>query len=159
MEPWCLVFPFFLLYLLSFCNYMKTFIYLHQQKSYVLCIITFSPFWGYWGIIWQVEEIHFVGFLSKLLETKMTQVLRFELGQVHMCFRLSASFFSSLIWNTNYDAITFVHQIYSVGVSVFLGGNKPSRTGDVRGDISINFSCDPEISSKLVKLLSVDIIK
>lgn len=41
-------------------------------------------------------------------------------------------------------------QIYTVGVSVFLGGNKPSRTANVRGDISINFSCDPEISSKLV---------
>lgn len=41
-------------------------------------------------------------------------------------------------------------QIYSVGVSVFLGGNKPSRTGDVRGDVSVNFSCDPDIASKLV---------
>lgn len=42
-------------------------------------------------------------------------------------------------------------QIYSVNVAVFLGGNKPSRTGDVRGDISVNFSCDPDISSKLVR--------
>lgn len=41
-------------------------------------------------------------------------------------------------------------QIYSVSVSVFLGGNKPSRTGDVRGDISVYFSCDPDISSRLV---------
>ncbi|GMH03369.1 hypothetical protein Nepgr_005208 [Nepenthes gracilis] len=70
-----------------------------------------------------IEEIHFVGFLSKLLETKMMQVLRFKHGQ-----------------------------IYSAGVNVFLGGNKPSRTGDVRGDISINFSCDPYISSTLVDL-------
>ncbi|XP_054811480.1 zinc protease PQQL-like isoform X3 [Prosopis cineraria] len=77
-----------------------------------------------------VEEIHFVGFLSKLLETKMTQVLRFELGQ-----------------------------IYSVGVSIFLGGNKPSRTCDVRGDISINFSCDPGISSKLVDLALNEILR
>ncbi|KAH9801198.1 zinc protease PQQL-like [Citrus sinensis] len=70
-----------------------------------------------------VEEINYVGFLSKLLETKMMQVLRFKHGQ-----------------------------IYSASVSVFLGGNKHSRTGDVRGDISINFSCDPEISFKLVDL-------
>ncbi|KAH9623003.1 hypothetical protein KSS87_020828 [Heliosperma pusillum] len=70
-----------------------------------------------------IEEIHYVGFLSKLLETKMMQVLRFKHGQ-----------------------------IYSVGVSVFLGGNKPSRTGDVRGDISINFSCDPSASSTLVEM-------
>ncbi|KAL3535658.1 hypothetical protein ACH5RR_004119 [Cinchona calisaya] len=70
-----------------------------------------------------MEDVHFVGFLSKLLETKILQVLRFKHGQ-----------------------------IYSVGVSVFLGGNKPSRIGNVRGDISINFSCDPEISSTLVDL-------
>ncbi|POO00604.1 Coenzyme PQQ biosynthesis protein [Trema orientale] len=77
-----------------------------------------------------VEEIHFVGFLSKLLETKITQVLRFKHGQ-----------------------------IYAAGVSVFLGGNRPSRTGDVRGDISINFSCDPEISSKLVDLTLDEILR
>ncbi|KAK9102226.1 hypothetical protein Sjap_019480 [Stephania japonica] len=71
-----------------------------------------------------MEEIHFVGFLSKLLETKIMQVLRFKHGQ-----------------------------IYSVGVSVFLGGNKPSRTGDVRGDINVNFSCDPDIAWKLVDLV------
>ncbi|KAJ4846270.1 hypothetical protein Tsubulata_008787 [Turnera subulata] len=70
-----------------------------------------------------VEEIHSVGFLSKLLETKIMQVLRFKHGQ-----------------------------IYSAAVSVFLGGNRPSRTGDVRGDISINFSCDPGFSSKLVDI-------
>ncbi|XP_068652946.1 zinc protease PQQL-like [Aristolochia californica] len=70
-----------------------------------------------------MEEIHYVGFLSKLLETKIMQVLRFKHGQ-----------------------------IYSAGVSVFLGGNKPSRSGDVRGDISVIFSCDPDISWKLVDL-------
>ncbi|XP_019051662.1 PREDICTED: zinc protease PQQL-like isoform X2 [Nelumbo nucifera] len=70
-----------------------------------------------------MEEIHFVGFLSKLLETKIMQVLRFKHGQ-----------------------------IYSAGVTVFLGGNKPSKTEDVRGDISINFSCDPDISRMLVDL-------
>ncbi|KAL2930027.1 Zinc protease PQQL-like [Bienertia sinuspersici] len=76
-----------------------------------------------------IEEIHFVGFLSKLLETKMMQVLRFKHGQ-----------------------------IYSAAVSVFLGGNKPSRTGDVRGDISINFSCDPSMSSTLVDLALDEIL-
>lgn len=33
-------------------------------------------------IKWQVEDIHVVGFLSKLLETKIMQVLRFKHGQV-----------------------------------------------------------------------------
>ncbi|KAL4334276.1 hypothetical protein GQ457_07G040060 [Hibiscus cannabinus] len=77
-----------------------------------------------------VEEIHCVGFLSKLIETKILQVLRFKYGQ-----------------------------IYSACVSVFLGGNKPSRTGDVRGDMSINFSCDPEISSKLVDLALEEVVR
>ncbi|EXB38800.1 putative zinc protease pqqL [Morus notabilis] len=77
-----------------------------------------------------IEEIHFVGFLSKLLETKITQVLRFKHGQ-----------------------------IYSADVSVFLGGNKFSRTGDIRGDISVNFSCDPEISSNLVDLTLDEILR
>ncbi|XP_044463821.1 zinc protease PQQL-like isoform X1 [Mangifera indica] len=76
-----------------------------------------------------VEEINYVGFLSKFLEMKMLQVLRFKHGQ-----------------------------IYSAGVSVFLGGNKHSRTGDVRGDISINFSCDPEVSPKLVDLALDEIL-
>lgn len=77
-----------------------------------------------------MQEIHFVGFLSKLLETKIMQVLRFKHGQ-----------------------------IYSAGVSVFLGGNKPSRTGDIRGDISINFSCDPDISSTLVDIALDEILR
>lgn len=76
-----------------------------------------------------MEDVHFVGFLSKLLETKILQVLRFKHGQ-----------------------------IYSVGVSVFLGGNKPSRVGIIRGDISVNFSCDPDISSTLVDLALDEIL-
>ncbi|CAN6441507.1 unnamed protein product [Victoria cruziana] len=76
-----------------------------------------------------MEEIHFVGFVSKLLETKIMQVLRFQHGQ-----------------------------IYSVTVSVFLGGNKPSRSGDVRGDIAVNFSCDPDSSWKLVELALAEVI-
>lgn len=36
-------------------------------------------------IVLKMEEIHCVGFLSKLLETKIMQVLRFKHGQV---FRL-----------------------------------------------------------------------
>jgi hypothetical protein len=74
------------------------------------------------------EDIHYVGFLSKLLETKIMQVLRFKYGQV-----------------------------YSVNVGVFLGGNKPSRSGDVRGDISVNFSCDPDMPSKLAEFVLEEI--
>ncbi|KAJ8766724.1 hypothetical protein K2173_005335 [Erythroxylum novogranatense] len=77
-----------------------------------------------------VDEIHNIGFLSKLLETKILQILRFKHGQ-----------------------------IYSAGVSVFLGGNKPSRTGDIKGDININFSCDPDISLKLVDLALNEVLR
>ncbi|KAI7988214.1 Zinc protease PQQL-like [Camellia lanceoleosa] len=48
------------------------------------------------------------------------------------------------------QVLRFKHgQIYSAGISVFLGGNKPSRVDNVRGDISVNFSCDPDISTTL----------
>ncbi|KAK4483651.1 hypothetical protein RD792_010852 [Penstemon davidsonii] len=77
-----------------------------------------------------MEDIHMIGFMSKLLETKIVQVLRFKHGQ-----------------------------IYSAGVSAFLGGNKPSRVGNIRGDISVNFSCDPDISSILVNLALDEILR
>ncbi|GAA0155968.1 metalloprotease [Lithospermum erythrorhizon] len=76
-----------------------------------------------------MEDVHYIGFVSKLLETKIVQILRFKHGQ-----------------------------IYSAGVSVFLGGNKPSRVGNVRGDISVNFSCDPQISSTLVDVALDEIL-
>ncbi|KAH1049403.1 hypothetical protein GLYMA_08G030800v4 [Glycine max] len=66
-------------------------------------------------------------------------------------FTFPTSIHREVVWSPMVEAQCLV-QIYSVGVSVFLGGNKPSRIGDVRGDISINFSCDPEISSKLVDI-------
>ncbi|XP_047310984.1 zinc protease PQQL-like [Impatiens glandulifera] len=77
-----------------------------------------------------MEDIHLVGYLSKLLETKMMQLLRFKHGQ-----------------------------IYSAGVSVFLGGNKPSRSSTVRCDISVNFSCDPDISKSLVDITLNEILR
>nr|XP_043621332.1 zinc protease PQQL-like [Erigeron canadensis] len=77
-----------------------------------------------------MEDVHFTGFLSKLLEAKIIQVLRFKHGQ-----------------------------IYSAGVSVFLGGNKPSRVGNARGDISVNFSCDPGVAHELVDLALDEIVR
>lgn len=76
------------------------------------------------------------------------QVLRFKYGQVRNLFYI----WLGIPWSLEEFLWTCpcVLQIYSVNVAVFLGGNKPSRTGDVRGDISVNFSCDPDISSKLV---------
>ena len=98
----------------------------------------------------KTEDIHYVGFLSKLLETKIMQVLRFKYGQVKSWapeHHLDLIIRFNLVFN---EYIILVLQVYSVNVSVFLGGNKPSRSGDVRGDISVNFSCDPDMSSKLV---------
>ncbi|CAI9259574.1 unnamed protein product [Lactuca saligna] len=77
-----------------------------------------------------MEDVHFIGFLSKLLEAKIIQILRFKHGQ-----------------------------IYSAGVSVFLGGNKPSRVGNARGDISVNFSCDPDVALALVDLALDEILR
>lgn len=44
-------------------------------------------------------------------------------------------------------------QVYSVAVSVFLGGSKPSRVENVRGDVAVGFSCDPDSAWKLVCIL------
>jgi hypothetical protein len=43
--------------------------------------------------------------------------------------------------------------VYSVSVSAFVGGSKPSRFGNVRGDVAVSFSCDPDIAWKLVCLV------
>ena len=53
----------------------------------------------------------------------------------------------------------FVYQIYSAGILVFLGGNKPSRVGNARGDISVNFSCDPDVALALVCSLTFPLLK
>ncbi|KAG0557873.1 hypothetical protein KC19_11G163400 [Ceratodon purpureus] len=76
-----------------------------------------------------MEEVHYTGFICKLLETKIMQVLRFKHGQV-----------------------------YTVAVSAFLGGSKPSRFGNVRGDVAVSFSCDPDVAWKLVDF-SLDEVK
>ncbi|XP_057536975.1 zinc protease PQQL-like isoform X1 [Amaranthus tricolor] len=70
-----------------------------------------------------LEEFWFVTFLSQLLQTKMTQALRFKYGE-----------------------------IYSVSVDSNFGYNKPSKTADLEGEITIDFSCDPTVSSSLVDI-------
>ncbi|KAI5664619.1 hypothetical protein M9H77_23942 [Catharanthus roseus] len=108
-----------------------------------------------------MEDVHFVGFLSKLLETKILQVLRFKHGQVFVfcLFWLFICCYMPCSMSQLFLRMYSCKQIYSVGVSVFLGGNKPSRVGNVRGDISVNFSCDPDISSALVDLALDEILR
>jgi hypothetical protein len=50
------------------------------------------------------------------------------------------------------EGLKLPFQVYSVAVSAFLGGSKPSRSGNVRGDVAINFSCDPDSAWKLVSI-------
>ncbi|XVE54136.1 hypothetical protein DITRI_Ditri03aG0056800 [Diplodiscus trichospermus] len=76
------------------------------------------------------EEIHYTWFLSKLLETKLLQLLRFKHGQ-----------------------------IYSASVSEFIDGDLPCLDSDILGDIRIDFSCDPKISLKLVDLALNEIFR
>lgn len=75
-----------------------------------------------------MEEIHWTFLMCKLLETKIMQVLRFKHSQV-----------------------------YSVSVTTFLGGSRPSRSGDLRGDIAISFSHDPGSTWKLVDLVMEEV--
>ena len=44
----------------------------------------------------------------------------------------------------------FDWQIYSVSVDSDFGHSKPSKTADLEGEISIGFSCDPNVSATLV---------
>ncbi|KAL8153827.1 hypothetical protein V2J09_011594 [Rumex salicifolius] len=76
------------------------------------------------------EEVYFIALLSQLLTTKMTEVLRFQHGQ-----------------------------IYSVSVSSDFDYNKPSRTEDLCGDINISFSCNPEASDNLVEIALNEIMR
>ncbi|KAL8136373.1 hypothetical protein V2J09_002374 [Rumex salicifolius] len=76
------------------------------------------------------EEVYFIALLSQLLETKMTEVLRFKHGQ-----------------------------IYSVSVSSDFDYSKPSRTEDLCGDINISFSCNPEASATLVDIALNEILR
>ncbi|KAL4301725.1 hypothetical protein GQ457_10G017130 [Hibiscus cannabinus] len=76
------------------------------------------------------EEIHYTGFLTRLLETKLLQLLRFKHGQ-----------------------------IYNASVSESIDGDLPCLTGDICGDIRIDFSCDPKISLKLVDLALNEIFR
>lgn len=100
-----------------------------------------------------MEETHFIGFLSKLLETKLLQILRFKHGQVCKSFAVLLYVHYFVLWPNIYLGSYICLKIYSTGVSVFLGGNKPSSDGNVRGDVSVNFSCKPDISSNLVSSL------
>ncbi|XP_021860861.2 zinc protease PQQL-like isoform X1 [Spinacia oleracea] len=70
-----------------------------------------------------MEEMWFAIFLSQLLQTKMTQALRFKHGE-----------------------------IYSVSVDSNFGYSKPSKTADLEGEMTIEFSCDPNVSSALVDI-------
>jgi hypothetical protein len=52
--------------------------------------------------------------------------------------------------SSNLGVFSLLLQVYTVAVSAFLGGSKPSRFGNVRGDVAISFSCDPDVAWKLV---------
>ncbi|OMO91642.1 hypothetical protein COLO4_18248 [Corchorus olitorius] len=77
-----------------------------------------------------VEEVQHIEFLSKLLENKILQLLRFKHGQ-----------------------------IYGASVYDFVDGFLPCINTDLRGDISISFSCDPKTSSKLVDLAIDEVLR
>ncbi|KAK9820030.1 hypothetical protein WJX72_005269 [[Myrmecia] bisecta] len=70
-----------------------------------------------------LEEATWLSFACQLLETKLMQVLRFRYGEV-----------------------------YTVQIAPFFGAEAPSRTGSVRGDVGISFSCDPATAHRLIEM-------
>ncbi|KAK9705868.1 hypothetical protein RND81_07G088100 [Saponaria officinalis] len=77
-----------------------------------------------------MEELWFVQFLSQLLQTKLTQALRFEHGE-----------------------------IYSVSADSNFGYSKPSTTADMDGEVTIDFTCDPNVSAKLVDIALDEVLR
>lgn len=78
-------------YLFDICSCM--------YASLILMILSFTCF--FCAFLWlKIEEIHYVGFLSKLLETKIMQVLRFKHGQVNgpSCENLIKFIFVLIFW-------------------------------------------------------------
>lgn len=43
-------------------------------------------------------------------------------------------------------------QIYTVSVDSNFGYSKPSKTADLEGEITIDFSCDPNVAATLVSV-------
>ncbi|XP_073118494.1 zinc protease PQQL-like isoform X2 [Henckelia pumila] len=70
-----------------------------------------------------MEDVHLVNLLCKLMEENITGVLRLQHGK------------------------TYVAQVCE-----FLGFNNPSRESEIRGEIKVVFSCDPNDSHLLVNL-------
>lgn len=64
----------------------------------------------------KVEEIHSIGFLSKLLETKLMQVLRFKHGQVFTVRTLFSPFCSFGC----YLVLTIMYRSIPLGFQYFL---------------------------------------
>ncbi|XP_074269178.1 zinc protease PQQL-like [Silene latifolia] len=77
-----------------------------------------------------MEELWFVEFLTQLLQTKLFQALRFKHGE-----------------------------IYSVTADSNFGYSKPSTTADMEGEVTIDFTCDPDVSAKLVDIALDEVLR
>ncbi|KAL6755922.1 Metalloenzyme, LuxS/M16 peptidase-like protein [Haematococcus lacustris] len=69
------------------------------------------------------EDLMWVQLACMVLETRLLQRMRFQFGE-----------------------------IYTVSVSPFFGCEAPSIKGDVRGDVSISFTCDPANRQRLINI-------
>jgi predicted Zn-dependent peptidase len=65
-------------------------------------------------------EVHWVALATRLLESRLLNLLRFKYGEV-----------------------------YSVSVSAFFGAEGPGNKQSLRGDVAIYFTCDPEAAQRL----------
>jgi predicted Zn-dependent peptidase len=73
--------------------------------------------------IGSLAEVLWVSLAARLLESRLLNILRFKYGEV-----------------------------YSVQVGAFFGAEAPSVEHAVRGDVAINFSCDPDAAARLREL-------
>lgn len=47
---------------------------------------------------------------------------------------------------------SLLEQVYTVSVSPFFGAEAPSARGQLHGDVSIAFSCDPDNAARLIQM-------
>lgn len=71
-----------------------------------------------------VEEHLVLNLCVRVLESRLLKLLRFRFGE-----------------------------IYTVTASSFFGMEAPSREGNLRGDVAVRFSCDPQAAPRLVRRL------
>lgn len=110
-----------------------------------------------------MAEVHWVTLCTRVLETRLMQLLRFKYGEVYSvsvrsCTRCHVAHVQRCHQHRhlkNRCGALLVPLLkcsvlgYGLQVSAYFGAEAPSREGNWRGDVAVYFSCDPESAWRL----------